>query len=187
MAAAILQQMAGEIARQCRTLLDKINSRPVYTVREVLEGKQLQPAQVIVIGAPAPILAAELEAAFGLPVTVPNLAGVANAIGAALSQPTTELTLLADTEQGLLTVPEEGIREKIPAGYNLERARTRALELLRGRLLRLTPEAAGTELEVVEEQAFNMVSGFYTTGKNIRVKVQVKPRVTPLKGDGDDV
>lgn len=187
MAAAILQQMAGEIVRQCRALLDKINSRPVYTVREVLEGKQLQPAQVIVIGAPAPILAAELEAAFGLPVTVPNLAGVANAIGAALSQPTTELTLLADTEQGLLTVPEEGIREKIPAGYNLERARTRALELLRGRLLRLTPEAAGTELEVVEEQAFNMVSGFYTTGKNIRVKVQVKPRVTPLKGDGDDV
>ncbi|QGP93072.1 Acetophenone carboxylase alpha subunit [Neomoorella glycerini] len=187
MAAAILQQMAGEIARQSRALLAKINSRPVYTVREVLAGKQLQPAQVIVIGAPAPLLAAELEAAFGLPVIVPHLAGVANAIGAALSQPTTELTLLADTEQGLLTVPEEGLREKIPAGFNLERARNRALELLRERLVRLAPEVAGTELEVVEEQSFNMVSGFYTTGKNIRVKVQVKPRVTPLKGDADDV
>ncbi|CEP68317.1 Hydantoinase/oxoprolinase [Moorella glycerini] len=185
MAAAILQQMVGEIARQSRALLAKINSRPVYTVREVLAGKQLQPAQVIVIGAPAPVLADELEAAFGLPVTVPNLAGVANAIGAALSQPTTELTLLADTAQEVLTVPEEGIREKIPASFNLDRARNRALELLRERLVRLAPEVAGSELEVVEEQSFNMVSGFYTTGKNIRVKVQVKPRVTPLKGDAE--
>ncbi|WP_258360430.1 hydantoinase/oxoprolinase family protein [Moorella sulfitireducens (nom. illeg.)] len=186
-ASAILKQMAGEIACHCHALLAQINSRPVYTVREVLEEKQLKPAQVIAIGAPAPLLAAELDEAFSLPVVVPHLAGVANAVGAALSRPTTELTLLADTGQGLLTVPEEGIREKVPAGYTLEQAKKRALELLRARFLRLTPEAGDAGLEVVEEQSFNMVSGFYTTGKNIRVKVQVKPRVTPLKGDGGHV
>jgi hypothetical protein len=30
-------------------------------------------------------------------------------------------------------------------------------------------------MEVVEALQFNMVRGFKTTGKNIRVKVQVKP------------
>jgi hypothetical protein len=31
------------------------------------------------------------------------------------------------------------------------------------------------EMEVVENQQFNMVKGFYTVGKNIRVKMQIKP------------
>ena len=31
------------------------------------------------------------------------------------------------------------------------------------------------EIEVIESQEFNMVRQFYTTGKNIRVKLQVKP------------
>ena len=31
------------------------------------------------------------------------------------------------------------------------------------------------EMEVLEALEFNMVRGFNTTGKNIRVKVQVKP------------
>jgi len=31
------------------------------------------------------------------------------------------------------------------------------------------------EMEVLEKLEFNMVRGFNTTGKNIRVKVQVKP------------
>jgi len=179
MATTVLKQMAGAITARASTLLDQINSQPVYTVREVLEGKQLRPRQVIVIGAPAPALAAELEASFNLPVEVPRLAGVANAIGAALSQPTTELTLLADTEQETLTVPEEGLHETIPSSFNIAQARSLALELLKKRLLRLAPAAAGADLEVVEEQSFNMVSGFFTTGKNIRVKVQVKPGVTP--------
>ena len=30
-------------------------------------------------------------------------------------------------------------------------------------------------MEVVESQEFNIVDEFYTVGKNIRVKVQVKP------------
>lgn len=187
MAAAIIKQMVTAIATQARLLLDGINSRPVYTVREVLEGKKLQPEQVVIIGAPAPLLAADLEAAFGLPVQAPKLAGVANAIGAALSQPTTELTLQADTEQGVLNIPEEGIREKVPRGFNLEQARQRALKALQDRLHRLVPAAAGAELEVVEEQSFNMVSGFYTTGKNIRVKVQVKPQVTALDTGNIDI
>ena len=34
---------------------------------------------------------------------------------------------------------------------------------------------AGLELEVIEAMSFNMVRGFTTTGRNIRVTAQVKP------------
>lgn len=182
MATSILEQMAAGIAASTQALLKRINSQPVYTVREVLANKQLLPRRVIVIGAPAAALAAELEAAFNLPVEVPTYAEIANAVGAALSLPTTEITLLADTEQGTLIVPEEGLQQKIPAAFNLAQARSLAQEILKKRLQRLAPAAAAAELEVVEEQSFNMVSGFFTTGKNIRVKAQVKPGVTPMSG-----
>ena len=36
-------------------------------------------------------------------------------------------------------------------------------------------EGKDLEIEVVESQEFNMVRGFYTSGKNIRVKLQIKP------------
>ena len=34
---------------------------------------------------------------------------------------------------------------------------------------------AEDEVDIVEECSFNMVRGFYTTGKNIRLKAQIKP------------
>jgi N-methylhydantoinase A len=34
-------------------------------------------------------------------------------------------------------------------------------------------------MEVIEDVQFNMVRDFYTTGRNIRVKVQVKPGLIP--------
>ena len=36
-------------------------------------------------------------------------------------------------------------------------------------------------MEVIENMQFNMVRGFYTAGKNIRVKVQIKPGL--IQGD----
>ncbi|HHP51112.1 MAG TPA: hydantoinase/oxoprolinase family protein [Moorella mulderi] len=184
-ATTILREMASFIAEKAWRLLEKINSRPVYTIKELLLPRILKPKKVIAIGGPAFYLQRELEEALGLPVEVPSLAPVANAIGAALSQPTAELTLLADTALGVLTVPEEGLKEKIPSSFTLEQAKERALSLLRQRLSRLAPQSQGAELEVVEAQSFNMVEGFYTIGRNIRVKVQVKPKITPLRGESN--
>ena len=31
------------------------------------------------------------------------------------------------------------------------------------------------EAEIVEESSFNMIRGYFTSGKNIRVKAQIKP------------
>jgi len=38
------------------------------------------------------------------------------------------------------------------------------------------------EIEVIESQEFNMVREYYTAGKNIRVKVQVKPGLIATLG-----
>lgn len=181
-AQSILEEFAARIARTIKQLLHHLNSRPVYTVREVLTEKKLEPRRVIAVGAPAPLLKPFLEKASGLPVEVPSLAGVANAIGAALSQPTASLALFADTERGILTVPEIGWYEKIPPHFSLEQARQRAFALLEQRLKELGYTGGVPELEVIEEQAFNMVRGFYTVGRNIRLKVQNKPSITGLKG-----
>jgi len=178
----ILKNMADKIASVTKALLNQINSKPVYTIRELIANKKLMPDKIIIVGAPAETLAPEIETSFGIPVEVPVYAQTANAIGAALSRPTTELTLLADTEQKVMTIPELGYRDKIPSDFDLNKARNTALDLLRKRIHDLNPTASNVELEIVEESSFNMVSGFYTTGKNIRVKVQVKPQVISLQG-----
>jgi hypothetical protein len=57
----------------------------------------------------------------------------------------------------------------------MQMAIEKAFDLLRKKAVRSGAHAEDLELEVVEEQEFNIVRGFYTSGKNIRVKVQVKP------------
>jgi len=49
------------------------------------------------------------------------------------------------------------------------------MSLLRERAVRLGAHEEDLEIEIIEDQEFNMVRDFYTTGKNIRVKLQVKP------------
>jgi uncharacterized protein YajQ (UPF0234 family) len=85
------------------------------------------------------------------------------------------VNLFADTEQGIATSPGEDFRKEIPNSFTKEEAIAMALDLLREKALRRGANPQYLETEVVEEQEFNMVRGFYTTGKNIRVKVQVKP------------
>ena len=100
---------------------------------------------------------------------------VANAVGAALAKPTTEITMLANTTEGILSVPELEVYESISKNYSLESARKRAMELLKKNALSLGAREEDIEPEITEESVFNMVRGFYTSGKNIRIKAQVKP------------
>jgi hypothetical protein len=50
-----------------------------------------------------------------------------------------------------------------------------ALSLLRDKARACGAASDDLDLEVVEALEFNMVRGFHTTGKNIRVRVQVRP------------
>ncbi len=178
-------QTAGRILdKTCRNILDhaeqmtaSINAKPVYTVHELLEGHKISPRRIIVLGGPAPWFAGRLETISKLPVTVVPRWAVANAVGAALARTTCEVTLFADTQRQIVTAPEEDFAESVDYRFTKEEAVEKALSLLRAKALEKGADPDDLELEVLEAYQFNMVRGFHTTGRNIRVKVQVKPGV----------
>ena len=183
----ILNTMGNIIKDKIDELLQEINSQPVYTVKELLYGKKVEPKLINIIGGPANVLAPILEKKFNLPCYFPKDYHVANAVGAALAKPTTEINMVANTSQGVLSVPELELYEKIGRNYTVDKARKRAIELVKESVLSLGATRDEIEAEIVEESSFNMVKGFYTTGKNIRIKAQVKPGlIHELRSDIND-
>jgi len=174
-AETIFEESCQIIARQVHSVLEEINNKPVYTIHELLEGKKISPKILYIIGGPAKPMANRLGQLLECPVHIPLHYEVANAIGAALARTTAELTILADTERGIMTIGEEGISKKLPSRFSRRDALEIGRELLRERALRLGASEEDLEIEVIEDQEFNMVRDFYTTGKNIRIKLQVKP------------
>jgi len=179
--------MAEMIKVKVDELLTEINSKPVYTIKELLYGKKIEPKVINIIGAPAKALAPTLEKKFNLPCYYPKNYAVANAIGAALAKRTTEINMLVDTAKGIMTVPELEIYQNVDRKFSLELARKKAIELLKESARSLGAKEDEIEAEIVEESCFNMVRGFYTSGQNIRIKAQIKPGlIYNLRGDNID-
>ncbi len=156
-------------------MIENINSKPVYTVKEVLESYQVKPKEILVLGGPAPYFAFRLAALTDFQVQVVPQWQVANAVGAALAKNTSEVTLFADTERGIAIAPEEMFYQQASKNFDRKDAVALAFELLKSKCLKEGASESELEMEVLEDVQFNMVRDFYTTGRNIRVKVQVKP------------
>ncbi|MDX9787412.1 MAG: hydantoinase/oxoprolinase family protein [Desulfobacterales bacterium] len=174
-AALIHEKTCQDILDAATQMIVRINSKPVYTVHELLENYKVNPTEILVLGGPAAILSKKLEEISALTVRALPNSKVANAIGAALARTTCELTFFADTEQGICTAPEENYLKKIGKEFSNQDAVREAFELLRHKGLQMGADPDHLEMEVVENIQFNMVRGFYTTGRNIRTKVQIKP------------
>jgi N-methylhydantoinase A/oxoprolinase/acetone carboxylase beta subunit len=174
-AAEILDVTCKKILSAARQLIYRINSKPVYTVHEFQEGYVVQPESILILGGPAPYFARYLETVSDYRVRVVPRWKVANAIGAALARTTCEVTFFADTERRIARAPEENFSQTIDHEFNTDAAIHRAFELLRTKAVKRGANADYLEMEVLESLQFNMVRGFNTTGKNIRIKVQVKP------------
>jgi N-methylhydantoinase A len=171
----IFDQTCGEIVKNAHKMVREINSKPVYTVHEVYEDYTIKLKKVLILGGPAQHFAANLEKLFNLKVKVVPRWSVANAIGAALARTTCEVTLFADTEQGKANAPEENFSCNVPHNFTKEDALKIAYDLLKEKAVKRGADIQDLAMEVLEDLEFNMVRGFYTTGKNIRIKVQVKP------------
>jgi N-methylhydantoinase A/oxoprolinase/acetone carboxylase beta subunit len=171
----IFDQACQTIVLQIKRVIEEINNQPVYTIHEMLDGKKLKPKTLHVVGGPAEPMAPYLGQLLNCPVFIPEHAEVANAIGAALARTTAELTILADTEQKMLTIAEDGYQTAIPSHFGREDAIRIGREKLREKAIKMGAAEEDIEMEVIENQEFNMIKQFYTTGKNIRVKLQVKP------------
>ena len=100
---------------------------------------------------------------------------VANAIGAALARTTCEVTVFADTEQCNLVAPGENYRDCIQKHFSEKDAIETAFRLLEDKAIKRGANPDHIEMEILENIGFNMVRGFSTTGKNIRIRAQVKP------------
>jgi N-methylhydantoinase A len=175
----IFNQACQRVMEAAAKMIADINSKPVYTVHEILEGHQVKPKEMLVLGGPAPAIAARLAALTDFRVRVVPHWQVANAIGAALAKNTSEVTLFADTEQGMAVAPEENFSQSVKRDFDKKGAVKLAFDLLREKCIKQGATEREVEMEVLEELQFNMVRGFYTTGRNIRVKVQVKPGLIP--------
>lgn len=165
------------IVRAVKDFIEDVNSTPVYTIREILHGSEVVPAQAYIMGGPAESFRLLLEDTLSLPVhTVPQFA-VANAIGAAMTRPTFELELFADTEAKTSFIPVLGERREVSAQYKVLDAVLDAKEALAGYFISNGITLAADDIEVTEEQSFNMVGDYGTVGRNIRVKCQIVPGV----------
>ena len=131
--------------------------------------------KVIGVGGGAPGLIPVLAMKMGLPVEIPVGAMVANAVGAAVSRPTLTATLRVDTTEGYYIIPEAGIREKIQRGFS----RTTAEEILSDWLLEQADkwQMEARNVEVMAYEEFPTIHNYYTTGKIIYLKMQLKPGI----------
>lgn len=174
----VLDTMGDIIKKSVDRNLEEINKKPVYTVKEVLHERLIKPEFINVIGGPAKNLAKILGRKFNLPCLYPENYHLANAIGAAISKPTMDITLNADTERKIVSVSQLSLYEAIEGIYDLESAKLQAINLLKDNIKTMYSdgeEINDEDFEIIEASSFNMVDGFFTTGKNIRVEAQVRP------------
>jgi N-methylhydantoinase A/oxoprolinase/acetone carboxylase beta subunit len=180
LASGAVEYALSEIHREAFSMVADINNKPVYTIHEMLEGKVILPKKVYAVGGPAEVMRSLLEERFGLEVHVPPNHHVANAIGAALARTTFDIELFADTAKGTLIVPNLNFQREVDRHYSLEQAEEEARFLLAEHIHRIGSSVSDENIDIIEASSFNMVGGFFSRGKDIRVKCQVRPGVTTV-------
>ncbi|OHD71426.1 MAG: hydantoinase [Spirochaetes bacterium RBG_16_49_21] len=177
LADAAIEYAVARIKDEVNAMLGEIRDRPVYTIHEMLEGKKIQPALVYIMGGPAEAFRDKFAGWLGAEVVVPPNYDVANAVGAALAKTTIDIELFADTCRRTMIIPNIDVRRTIPSGYTLRDAERDARNSLAEHRGSLSAPAGGSDMEIIESSSFNIVEGFYTVGRDIRVKCQIKPGV----------
>jgi N-methylhydantoinase A/oxoprolinase/acetone carboxylase beta subunit len=164
-------------------MLDEYAQRPVYTVDDLIHAQPFEPEELIGVGG-AGGLATQVGEALGWPVSIPEGAVVANAVGAAVARPTRSITLRADTSRKEVWFVEAGFKQEASTALSLAQTKKTASEWL----LNETASWQGTdhETEVIWQEQFSLVRGFATTGKIINLAMQLKPGIlscVTAKGD----
>lgn len=168
----ILQNALETIQRGVDEVITVENKRPIYVVADIVNPDIFVPEHIVVVGGTAPSLGASIGEYMDLPVTIPENAAVANAIGAALALSTIELTVHVDTKRRLLVIPELGIKQQNCTLKRAEQVVERAKEALSEEALRLGLDTA-QEIEVINIEDFPVVEGWQSMERLITVKVQL--------------
>jgi len=146
--------------------------RPIYVVADIVNPDVFVPEHIVVVGGTAPSLGPSIGEYLELPVTIPENAAVANAIGAALALSTIELTVHVDTKRRLLVIPELGVKQQKCTLKRAEQVVERAKETLSEEAIRLGLDTV-QEIEVISIEDFPVVEGWQSMERLITVKVQL--------------
>lgn len=168
----ILQNALETIQRGVDEVITVENKRPIYVVADIVNPDIFVPEHIVVVGGTAPSLGASIGEYMELPITIPENAAVANAIGAALALSTIELTVHVDTKRRLLVIPELGIKQQNCTLKRAEQVVERAKEALSEEALRLGLDTA-QEIEIISIEDFPVVEGWQSMERLITVKVQL--------------
>ena len=171
----IVAAAVAKITETIQTMLTEWAKQPVYTVNDVIKGTEFRPEQLIGVGGGSLGLIKAVGEAMQLPVSIPKGAVVANAIGAAVARPTISAGLRADTTEGFYLIPESGQKERLPRGFNKQRA----MELLGAWLQQQTKvwELPDQETELISYEHFATVHDYYDSGDIYNLRMQLKPGV----------
>ena len=168
----ILQNALETIQRGVDEVITVENKRPIYVVADIVNPDIFVPEHIVVVGGTAPSLGASIGEYMDLPITIPENAAVANAIGAALALSTIELTVHVDTKRRLLVIPELGIKQQNCTLKRAEQVVERAKEALSEEALRLGLDTA-QEIEIISIEDFPVLEGWQSMERLITVKVQL--------------
>ena len=171
----IVQAAVNTIGRTIEEMLDEWAKQPVYTVDDVIRGTEFVPQQLIGVGGGSLGLIKALGEAMELPVEIPEGAVVANAIGAAVSRPTLSAGLRADTTEGFYIIPESGKRERLPRGFNEQKAEEILSDWLRSQTADW--QLPDQETELISCEHFRTVHSYYDTGDIYSLRMQLKPGI----------
>ena len=148
------------------------NKRPIYVVADIVNPDIFVPEHIVVVGGTAPSLGASIGEYMDLPITIPENAAVANAIGAALALSTIELTVHVDTKRRLLVIPELGIKQQNCTLKRAEQVVERAKEALSEEAFCLGLDTSQV-IEIISIEDFPVVEGWQSMERLITVKVQL--------------
>ncbi len=172
MAQLVVDKALHTIQHGINDVVKAENKRPIYVVADIVNPDVFVPEHIVVVGGTAPSLGPSIGEYLELPVTIPENAAVANAIGAALALSTIELTVHVDTKRRLLVIPELGIKQQNCTLKRAEQVVERAKETLSEEALRLGLDMA-QEIEVISIEDFPVVEGWQSMERLITVKVQL--------------
>ncbi|WAM32594.1 hydantoinase/oxoprolinase family protein [Caldicellulosiruptor naganoensis] len=173
----VLEIALNAISKKIKEGIEYINSAPVYTIQKLLYGEKFAPEKAIVIGGAADLIREHLEKKLKIRVEVPQYYMVANAIGCALGSVSREYNLIADTQQGKVYIPELNKCESVDIDFTPAQAK----DFLINKIIEAGDALSAEEIEIIEENSFNMIRNLRYCGKIIKIKAQLKPKLQELK------
>lgn len=176
-AKAILDKVTDKMVEAINDMFLSWEQEPAYRIWELMQPTKVRPQNVVGVGGAALGIIPEVARKMGCQPIIPEHSEVANAIGAAVAEPTLKATLRIDTGEGYFTVAESGFRGSIPElpSFKEEQAIRLAKENLQSMAQKM--ELRSNEIEVVHSEVFNVIRGFTTAGRIYDVVVQTPRRI----------